>query len=291
MSSSPAPELLALALLLLPGAARAQQEEEAPPPPPPVVSTPEAGEEIVIYDTLEIARRRAEVEGLLLEQGYKEGIRKDDRTIFRPQTPWKPSVVVHDDGIVQLTRSPVRWMAPGDPDNALNNLWCLPPFTPMCVRIGGQVISKTKLDAHKNKVIESVHDPAELWRQAIVDKATWDRVNQELPARMEATWARGEPLEAGGPALPTPAARREALLTFWATRSDTREGALVARVVGDFLRYEVQPSAEPVTAAELARANALAAPIRTLTLDLPAPPAQAPTAPAPDPEAAPAPSP
>lgn len=274
--SSPAPEPslpgapgwlrplgLGLALAAAAGPARAQE-------PSSVLARTEAGEEIVIYDTLEIQRRRAELEALILDQGYRAGIRKDGRTIYRPQVPWKPSVVVHDDGIVQLTRSPVRWMAPGDPDNLLNNLWCLPPFTPMCVRIGGQVISKTKLDAHKQKVLAQTHQSSEHWRQAIVDKDTWERVNTELPAMMEGAWTRGEPMMGDTPPLATAAERRLDLLRFWATRSDTREGHIVAQVVADFIAYEVQSSGEPVTEDELEQANAWAQGVRVLELD-PAP--------------------
>lgn len=285
MSNSPV-HRAPFALLLLAGSARAQ-EPAAPPP-----GTPEAGEEIIVYDTQEIERRRQVLEAIILDQDYKEGIDKGDRTIYRPMVPWKPSVIVHDDGIVQLTRSPVRWMAPGNPDNALNNLWCLPPFTPMCVRIGGQVISGRKLQAHKHRVLEQTHQASEAWRQAIVDKSTFERVNEELPALIDATWKTGAPLEPGEPELPTHADRRQALLRFWATRSDTREGHIVARVVADYLAFEVQASAHPVTADELAQANQLAAGVRTLDLDLaadidpglddaPAPSEPAPAEPAP----------
>lgn len=259
-------------------------EEPAPAPG-------QAGEVITIYSDQEIARRRGELDSVIVDYGYKPGKRRGDQTIYRPQVPWKPTVVVQEEGLITLKRSPVRWMAPGNPNNALNNLWCIPPFTPMCVRIGGQIVSTTKLDYSKGRVMDEIHDPTESWRQSIANQATWARVNDEVPEQVDATWREGAPIEIGGPELPTHAERRAALLDLWASRSDTPEGAMVARVVADFLEHEVQASPHPVTAAEQAAANAQAAGVRTLSLSgtqpapaaAPAePPEPAPAAPEPD---------
>ncbi|NOY28066.1 MAG: hypothetical protein GXP62_19550, partial [Oligoflexia bacterium] len=65
----------------------------------------------------------------------------------------------------------------------------------------------------------------------------------------------------------TYADRRQALLELWASRADNTEGTMVAAVVAEFLRQEVQDSAHPITTAELAAANARAAPVRFLNLD------------------------
>ena len=48
---------------------------------------------------------------------------------------------------------------PGEPpgqqseSNKLRYLWCLPPFTPMCLRMGGQIVSMAKLDPQKARVL------------------------------------------------------------------------------------------------------------------------------------------
>lgn len=283
-SSSPAPDpRRAPGLLILAGLAaglstpaRAQQEspepadapaQEQPPPLPDEEQPPaQAGEVIVIYGEREVQRLRGELDGIIEDGGYKEGRRRGDETIYRPEIPWKPTIVVHEEGMVELKRSPVRWMAPGRPDNPLNQLWCLPPFTPMCVRIGGQIVATAKLDAAKGRVMDSIHDPSEDWRQAIANQATWTRVNQEVPARLEAAWTRGEPLEPGGPALPSPVQRRAAMLDLWATRADGPEGHMVAQVVADYLEHVVQASPDPVTPAEQDAANARAGGVRLLDL-------------------------
>jgi len=255
----------------------APASEAAPPADEP------PGEEITVYGEAEVKRTRAALEALIVDQGYQEGKQRDGKTIFRPEIPWKPTVVVYDEGFMELKRSPVRWMHPGKQDRPLNNLWCLPPFTPMCVRIGGQVVAESKLTPQKSKVLDEVHEQSEAWRQAIVDQATWTRVNEEVPTLVQATWDQGQPLEGDGPPLEDQAARRRALLDFWASRSDTREGDMVAQVVADFVVEEVQSSRWPVTAEELADANRAAAGKRVLQLDpgIPNPPDSATEAPPP----------
>lgn len=289
-SSSPAPSapptagllLVALTLAaagacaggaLLGGTALAQEpapetpaEVDAPPDTEEPPTGEQAGEVVIIYGEQEVLRLRAELDQVIRDGGYREGKRRGDKTTYRPETPWKPSIVIQEEGLVTLERSPVRFMAPGRRENPLNYLWCLPPFTPMCVRIGGQVVSTPKLDAAKGRVMEQVHDPSEAWRQSIANQATWARVNQEVPARIEATWATGSPVEPGGPSLATPRERRVALLEFWASRADTPEGAMVAQVVADFLELVVQTSPDPVTADELQAANQRAGGTRRLAL-------------------------
>jgi len=241
-------------------------EPQATDTPAPSGDPHQAGEELTIYGDAEVARRRDELDEAIHGFGYKAGKRKGDLTIYRPETPWKPTIVLQDDGLVVLQRSPVRWVAPGRADNPANQLWCIPPFTLMCIRIGGQIVATTKLDYQKGRVMDQIHDPSEAWRSAIANRATMARVDQELPAHLEATWKTGAPLEPSGPTLADPAARRVAILSFWASRADTPEGELVAQVAADFLSLEIQAGPDPVTAEELAAANQQAGSLRHLEL-------------------------
>ncbi|NOY28067.1 MAG: hypothetical protein GXP62_19555, partial [Oligoflexia bacterium] len=177
------------------GASPAFADDPEPTPSTVDDDTPsgpdQAGEVITIYGEEEVARRRAILTDEIRSAGYLTGKRHGDHTVYRPEVPWKPTIVIQDEGLVMLKRSPVRWMAPGKRGNLLNNLWCLPPFTPMCVRIGGQIVSTTKLDYSKGRVMERINQPGEAWRTAITNQATWDRVNDEVPRRIEATWRDG----------------------------------------------------------------------------------------------------
>ncbi|MCB9781312.1 MAG: hypothetical protein H6742_22280 [Alphaproteobacteria bacterium] len=301
MSSSPAPETLLAALLLLPGVAFAQGEEASAPEPPTTAAEPgtpvelpspaveeepppdampgEAGETLVIYDQAEVARRRKALEQQIRELDYRVGKDKGDRTIFRPEVPWKPSVIVHDDGRVDTRRSPVRWRAPGREDNPLNQLWCLPPFTPMCVRIGGQVVSKAKLQPRKQDVLDAIDPARDAWVEAIAGQATWARVNEQVPTLVDAVWQQGATMDGREIHLADPAARRGELLSFWASRADTPEGEMVAQVVADFLQEVVQSSPHPVTREELDAANARAEGGRRLDLTVPGTPLPKPALP------------
>lgn len=264
-SSSPAPSLLGLLLLGLP--ARAQEPAASPPaaaPPPAAERAAEPDETLIVYDELEVQRRRNELTAALRAEGYLEGKRRGDRTIYRPEDAWKPSVEVHEDGLLTLHRSPVRFEVPGRRENMLNALWCLPPFTPMCVRIGGQVVSEARLDAAKGRVLDAVHPASERWRTALMAQRLQDRLDQELPGRLERMWASGAPLEGDGPPLLTAAQRRQAILAYWASRADSPEGHEVARVIQTFIQEVLMKSEQPPTDEEIAAANQLAGGLRRL---------------------------
>jgi len=290
------PELL-VALLLLAWPAHAGPEgDEAPvqdaadapadtaPPPaapadgpasaPPADAdegAPSADGEIIVFGDLQVAARRAELDRELRQQDYRPGARRDGHTVYRPEVPWKPTVIVYDDGFVRLKRSPVRFEPPGyrAGGNKLRYLWCLPPFTPMCVRIGGQVVSRAKLEPQKTRVAEGTHAQVTAWREALVSRAMEQKVGRDLPDRLDQLWANGRPLEGEGTSIGDPTARRQAMLDHWSSRTCTPEGDAVADVVALFLEYEVQASADPVTAAEQRQANAAQRCSRRLDLDLP----------------------
>lgn len=290
--------LPALALLALVSSARAQDSAEASPKEaestpaataadtsPPATPGPSDAEatdagaaedddpltEIVVFGEMEIARRRRALNNRLRAQGYKEKKKKRDGTaVWRPETPWKASVEVHDEGFVVMKRSPVRFDSYIKGKSPARWIGCIPPFIVMCVRVGGQVVSKTKLDAQKNRLATSMDAELDAWKEAVTATSMKRRIEEQLPAGIEATWADGAPFE-GSPPLPTPAERRAALLEFWSDRACTPEGDLVTRVVADFLELEVQSSPHPVTAEELQAANARATCGRSLSLPLSAP--------------------
>ncbi|MEC8423483.1 MAG: hypothetical protein VX000_06875, partial [Myxococcota bacterium] len=227
---------------------RGQDAEEA--------SNPDG--EIVVFGELQVAARRAELDREIRQLGYRSGVRQDGRTVYRPDDPWKPTVIVFDDGFVRLKRSPVRFAPPGQTarSSRLRYLWCLPPFTPMCVRLGGQVVSNAKLEPQKARVVAATHLEVTAWREAIVKQAMTQKVGTELPNRLDELWANGRPLEGDGPLIVPWAERRLAMLAYWSDRTCTPEGDAVADAVALFLEYEVQESNHPVTAAEQHAANA-----------------------------------
>ena len=213
-----------------------------------------AGEEIIVYDDLEIARRRAKVDQDLRNLGYRAGTKRDDRTIYRPEVPWKPSVVVYDEGFVIIKRSPVRFAPPTRKQRPIDYLWCVPPLTPMCVRIGGQIVSDAKLQPQKYRVAQGIDPDFRDWRAAIVSNAWAERIGEEIPDQLDACWRDGQPFE-GDAVLATPADRRREILAFRSSRACTPEGMEVRDLVDLFLEYEVQASDTPLSPEEIQTAT------------------------------------
>ena len=262
---------LILALGLLGAPAFAAEAEPSPPvDQAPLVEVPGpdtepiAGEVITVVGEQEVARRRGLLNAEIKRLGYRAGVKKEDYTLYRPQIPWKPSVVVYDEAFVIVKRSPVRFEPPIGDKGALRYLACIPPFTPLCVRIGGQLVSASRLDAQKAKVVYEIDAELTDWREARIGLAMAHRIGEELPDRIEQTWKDGSPLEEGDRPAPTWEERRAVLLDFWADRACTPEGDQVAALTATFFREVVMGSEHPASPEELAAANQRAACGRSL---------------------------
>lgn len=224
---------------------------EDPPAPQTPQPTQEAvsSEEMVVFGDMEEQRQRQELEQTLLDMGYRPGHTRDNgRTVYRPEVAWHPSVIIDEDGYALIRRSPVRvepWV-----DGRTNLRWisCVPPFTLMCVRIGGWIVSERKLAYKKAYVAEGIDPDLQAWRAVLVANAMGRRLNEDIPDMLETIWTHGEvPL---GDPLETPQQRREAILAFWGSRACTPEGDAARQTAADFLTFVVQPSPHPVTEAE-----------------------------------------
>ena len=220
-------------------------------PPPPT-----AGETIIVEDA-RVARTRQDLENAILDLGYSIKREDDGRTLYRPDVPWHPTIIVDDDGFVLLRRSPVKLSTPDNLSPGMRAAtWALCPIMwNLCVHTGGQVVSKAKLDGKKGAADAETNMQRIAWGDALHDRGQAHRM-AELPEALDLLWSEGIPIDGpGAPRLPTPIERKTALVEFWATRTDTAEGAEVQALVRDFLLYEVSESPWPVTDAdrELAR--------------------------------------
>lgn len=215
------------------------------------------GEEMVVYSELEVVRRRRVLEQRLRGSGYRPGKKKDDRTIYRPEVAWKPTVVVYEDGFVIMRRSRVRFEPWVKGKTKAVWLSCIPPLGLMCIKLGGRLVSPARLSAQKEKTLAVMDAPLDDWQEAIASRATQDRLSRQIPDELEALWELGVPMGGvGGEPISEPADRRAAILAFWAGRSCTPEGAAAREVAALFLEYEVQASPFPLTLEEVAAAQA-----------------------------------
>jgi hypothetical protein len=215
-----------------------------------------ANEELIVFGELEIIRRRADLEADLRDLGYREAKTKDGRATFRPEVAWHPTVIIDDDGYVLLRRSPVRIEPWVEGRTKLTWLSCIPPFTPMCVRIGGWIVSNRKLTPKKGFVAGAIDPRVRQWRAAIVSNAMGQRLGVDIPDMLESVWTLGTMPGQEDTEPMNMEERRAALLGFWSGRACTPEGAQARSLVEDFLSYVVQDSQHPVTAEEQAYASA-----------------------------------
>ena len=214
-----------------------------------------------------VESRRSELEADLRDLGYREAKTKDGRTIFRPEVNWHPTVIIHDEGFVVLKRSPVRFEPWVEGRTKLVWLSCLPPFTPMCLRLSGQLVSPRKLTPKKGTVVGAIDPKVRRWRAAVVSSAMGRRLNEDIPDMLESIWTLGVmPGEDDAAPMSYPE-RRASLLAFWSGRACTPEGAAAQALTVDFINYIVQDSTHPVTAEELAQANTESYCQLTLVLD------------------------
>lgn len=213
-------------------------------------------DEVIYVGDQAVIRARQELGLALRDLGYQRKRVRNGREIYVNEIPWKPQVVVDDDGWMVVRRAPPSFDKPELPGiwrGPLGYLVCVANPT-ACVHIGGWVISERKLAWHKEAVVSHTVPTMDRYEDALVDRAFDFRTGEEVPDALAALWVDGVPLEGQEP-LETHAERRAALLDFWASRTCTDWGAAVREVARAFMQYEVQAGEHAFTAAELARAN------------------------------------
>jgi hypothetical protein len=257
---------LAAAGLLCHAVAMAQEAEpedpgaaeisEAPPEPAAEPDEPDEPDEVLYVDDQAVIRARQEVGLALRDMGYDRKRTRNGREVYVNEVPWKPQVVVDDDGWMVVRRAPPSFGKPELPGiwrGPLGYLVCVANPT-ACVHIGGWVISERKLAWHKEAVVSYVDPTMGRYEDALVARAFNQHTGLWIPEALEALWERGEPLDGDTP-LETHAERRAAMLELWSSRNCNEWGAAVRAVVRDYMQYEVQPGPHPFTADEVARAN------------------------------------
>jgi hypothetical protein len=231
-----------------------------------ISSEEEAAEEVIVYGEILVARARRRIVNELESQGYRREIERDGKVIYRHDSPWKGQVVLHDDGWVQMERSPLRFQPKaadrGATPSATQWMSCLTIVA--CLRPGGILISKRKLATQKRRTYDGVAGEIHDWSERIADLAV-DRKVEGLPERLTEMWEHGVPLDGHQP-LVTVAERKAALLSFWATRTDTVWGEEVRQTVEAFIRGEVQYGEHPFTDDEITAFNAVSGAGRPLSL-------------------------
>ena len=212
----------------------------------PATTETKSSGEIIIYGERELARKRAILDSQIRGQGYGTVKKSDDKTVYRPDIAWKPSVIVYDDGYMILRRTPVRfepWVQ-GKKDNKLRYLSCIPPFTVLCIR-SGWLVNGRKL-AHSKEEVVSLSMPAfEAWQAQVIAQATENRIQKDIPELLDALWMNGQSITSGDIYFDSFDMRKQELLVFWKSRACTPEGERVRQSVEAYIAFEVQASEHP----------------------------------------------
>lgn len=239
---------------------------------PPGGATEPAAQEVTVYGEVLVRQARDEVVKALKQAGYTEEIDRGDHVIYRSVETWRGEVVIYDDGYMVTKRQPVQLRAPETPwaeeGTPLAAVGCVVyPF--LCVRPGGQLVGHRKFLAQESRAVDAAHDEVRVWSERVADLHTSERI-AALPDRLQALWDAGTPLEGDGPPLATVAERKQALLAFWESRTDTPWGDQVRQATEAFLRGVVQQSDTPISPEELAAFNSASHAQRPLSLERPA---------------------
>jgi hypothetical protein len=251
--------------LLLTTWAFAQGAPPAPTPPPAPTD-----EEIVVYGQLAIDKARdaivAQMEGL----GYRP-VDRGDNIVFRPPKSWMGKAILHDDGRITFTRpllalQGAEYMGSLSRDLEEN----VNVSRDGATGAGGVAVTvvpeKKKLETVRLRVEQAVQDELDHY-VTVVRGTALQELLATLPDRLDATWTTGAPIQASAvPRAPldTPEARRQAILEFWASRTDTDAGHKVCKAVEAWMSATIQESEHPITDEERARYEARRSDGRTL---------------------------
>lgn len=231
------------------GAATAPAAPDSGTSPPPL-TVKVAGEQIDVTAEQDVLRKRAELFDTLVQEGYARRRRQGtDRTVFLSEDPWKPQVVVHDDGWVYFRRQPPRVHAPGksfaDQGSPAAYLLCI--IAPnACISVGGWLVGERKLGGVKAQVMGATQDKIRAMNDAVARRELGRRLNEDIPNDLDKVWTQK--------AL-TPDQRKVLIFEYWDTRTDTPEGDAAKGAVEAFMRGVVQQSDTPYTDAELTKLN------------------------------------
>lgn len=217
----------------------------------------QTSEEITVWgDRIEAAW--ADLDRTMAELGY-EGRVRDGRTVYKATGSgrWKPRFVVDHDGWARF-RSPnvvLRTVSISGISLSESDRRYVPYTGVSATGIGVQfhfwMTASRVLKARERELASATDAKLHAIREALAEQVHADRL-ATLEPTLERLWSTGA--QPDGTVLERMDARREALLTLWATRTATPEGEAVREVVETFLRNVVQRSDTPVTEAEAAAA-------------------------------------
>lgn len=266
----------------------------APPRPgSEPVDGPTGRIEITVFGPAAIRQARAAIVREMEDMGYRPDDQGGGVVVFRPPRSWMGRVTLQENGELSFRRPVIAlrqvYLQERERDHAIRMPPGMEPNPNISRTPAGQVFYEGVLDEGagvvlppiegsvyilpsmrrlrpiQEAVLERLAPYVEQYRQVRANTFLMERLD-EVRAQLDALWTRGVPLEGTG-RLDTMEQRRRAILDFWSTRLDNREGIAVSAVVEQFLRERVQRSEHPATEDEIRRATSRRADGRPLRID------------------------
>jgi len=222
----------------------------------------QADGEVTVYGSRALREARQRVLDNMAAIGWEVKGRKADGTlVFGGPESWMGAALLSPDGMLSFRRRVVSFTpqvpVEGPPDSRVSHADRIVRTGEPSVGMEGGIrgpAAKRKLAGVQATVHEAVDEDIRFLRLVLAETALRE-VLAALPTRLLRLWNDGIPL-VDGPLISTPAERRAAIVDYWASRPDTRDGRMAQEVVADFVAGMVQRSDHPFTNAEIAAARA-----------------------------------
>ncbi|MFT4623555.1 MAG: hypothetical protein ACI8PZ_002211 [Myxococcota bacterium] len=225
----------------------------------------QASEEITVWGEPALRQARSALVRKMEDLGYRSVDKPGGRVLFKPPRRWLGRAWFEADGTLRFLRPVVAWKtAEGVQWQAVDAA----PFerTPAGMATTGGSAAAAGAAAlwvlPSERLLRPERERVE--RAAAAELQAYVRIVREtafreelrvLPDRLDAAWREGTPLQPSLPTLSDPVSRKVAILTFWATRTDTREGNAMAEAVAAWIRGTLQGTSHAITEEEAAAAE------------------------------------
>lgn len=213
-------------------------------------------EELVVWGEHQLRHARRQIAKTMEALGWKSRNRDGD-LVFVPPSSWMGRAHLHQDGTMTFGRPIVAYRTTSvafdpeyDPDAVMDRT------DQVALALGPKltVPSKNRLAPIRAEVLAAIEPGLQEYR-AMLQANAFQAHLQEVPVMLDRLWREGVGLD-GETGHTDYAARRQAVLDFWSSRTATKEGDATSHAVEVWLRQTVQRSDHPLTDQEIADAEA-----------------------------------
>lgn len=255
----------ALAWLVLASALRVASAQAPAPATLDAEDEAEIEIEINVYGERAIRQAREALLAQFADLGWRSRDRGDGSITLIGPSPWMGRAHLTRDGSIDFSRPAVAFQsAQLQEQTAVTKA---PEFQSLSRDLPEQrplpqlslgVPEKRKVKAAQARVLAEVQ-PSLLKYRDVIAGTQLQLDLQSLAEQLDALWADGTPLLGDEALPPNPGTRRRAILAYWATRTDSREGLAFSRAVEAWVENTLRETPDAPTEAELAESESVRA--------------------------------